>query len=65
MGDDYTLDVRDQAEVARPPVRPDDDHLSWGARIEYPPARLGGALAVRLRFTGRSKPLPVPHPSEG
>jgi hypothetical protein len=64
MSHENMLDVQDQAGDTRPSVLPDGDHLNWDVCIERPPARPGGALTVQLRYEGRSKPLPVPDPSE-
>jgi hypothetical protein len=42
-----------------PEAQAEADRLDWEARIEAPPARPSGKIEVRLRYSGRSQPLPV------
>jgi hypothetical protein len=64
MNDKQTLEGQGQAETTAAPVRPDDNRLDWDLHIETPPVRPGGTIKVQLRYDGRSKPIPVPDPSE-
>jgi hypothetical protein len=44
---------------AAPEALTEADRLDWEARIEAPPVRPSGKIEVRLRYSGRSQPLPV------
>lgn len=52
------------APGARVPQLQEDEVLDWDARVDYPPARPSGTVRARLRFGGRSKPIPTTDPAE-
>lgn len=60
-GTDESPDERDPSPPHFPmPESPGGE--ADDVRIEIPPPRPGGRVEVRLRYTGRSRPLPVEHP---
>ena len=46
------------------PVYDEEDILNWDAAIVTPPPRQSGTIRVKLKYMGRSKPIPVDNPSE-
>ncbi len=63
------LDDEKQAEPVTPgrivthsPEEADLDILDWDFRAEPPPPRAHGTIRVRLKYLGRSKPIPVEDP---
>ncbi len=41
------------------PVYDEEDILNWHAAIVTPPPRQSGTIRVKLKYKGRSKPIPV------
>ena len=41
------------------PVYDEEDILNWDAAIVTPPPRQSGTIRVKLKYKGRSKPIPV------
>ncbi len=39
----------------------EEDLLYWDVAIENPPPRPSGTIRVKLRYKGRSKPIPADH----
>lgn len=46
------------------PTYSEDDILDWGVAIEEPPPRPSGTIRVKLKYKGRSKPIPIEDPWE-
>ncbi len=46
------------------PVYDEEDILNVDAVIVTPPPRQSGTIRVKLKYMGRSKPIPVDNPSE-
>ena len=46
------------------PTYSEDDILDWGVAIEVPPPRPSGTIRVKLKYKGRSKPIPIEDPWE-
>ena len=44
------------------PCYNEEDILYWDAAIENPPPRASGTIRVKLKYKGRSKPIPVENP---
>lgn len=44
------------------PSYEEEDILNWDAAIGTPPPRPSGTLRVKLKYTGRSKPIPIEEP---
>jgi hypothetical protein len=44
-------------------VSNEDGLLNWDVTIETPPPRPAGIVQVRLKYAGRSTPIPVTDPS--
>ena len=65
MSDNRILEVVDKADAAPQPLPLDGDLLNWDETLEkVPPPRRSGTIKVQLHRVGRSKPIPVPDPSE-
>ena len=41
------------------PEYDEDDLLDWDAHIATPPPRKSGTIRVKLKYVGRSKPMPL------
>ena len=41
------------------PVYDEDDFLDWDVHIGTPPPRPSGTIWIKLKYKGRSKPIPV------
>ena len=41
------------------PVYHEEDILNWDVAIVTPPPRQSGTIRVKLKYKGRSKPIPV------
>ena len=46
------------------PTYSEEDILNWDVAIENPPPRPSGTIRVKLKYKGRSKPIPVENPWE-
>lgn len=46
------------------PAYDEEDILNWDAAIVTPPPRQSGTIRVKLKYMGRSKPIPVDDLSE-
>ena len=46
------------------PVYDEEDILNWDAAIVTPPPRQSGTIRVKLKYKGRSKPIPAEDPWE-
>ena len=44
------------------PTYNEEDTLNWEVAIETPPPRPSGTIRVKLRYKGRSKPIPLENP---
>lgn len=58
-----TANKKQQQRLAFP-VYDEEDILNWDAAIVTPPPRQSGTIRVKLKYMGRSKPIPVDNPSE-
>ena len=41
------------------PEYDEDDLIDWDAHIATPPPRKSGTIRVKLKYVGRSKPMPL------
>lgn len=62
MNQNSEPDVAEKKEAEPLPVEPDEEVLDWDAYV--PPPKRKGTIRVRLRYMGRSKPMPVPDPED-
>ncbi len=46
------------------PSYSEEDILNWDVAIEAPPPRPSGTIRVKLKYKGRSKPIPIENPWE-
>ena len=46
------------------PTYSEEDILNWEFTIETPPPRPSGTIRVKLKYKGRSKPIPLENPWE-
>ena len=46
------------------PTYNEEDTLNWEVAIETPPPRPSGTIRVKLKYKGRSKPIPLENPWE-
>ena len=46
------------------PTYSEEDILNWEVAIETPPPRPSGTIRVKLKYKGRSKPIPLENPWE-
>ena len=44
------------------PTYSEEDTLNWEFAIETPPPRPSGTIRVKLKYKGRSKPIPLENP---
>lgn len=58
-----TSHLQDTAQVAHVPIH-GQSALNWDARIVTPPPRPMGTVRAKLRYAGRSKPIPLTVPQE-
>ena len=46
------------------PAYSEEDILNWDVAIQVPPPRPSGTIRVKLKYKGRSKPIPIENPWE-
>lgn len=46
------------------PAYNEEDILNWDVAIQVPPSRPSGTIRVKLKYNGRSKPIPIESPWE-
>ena len=46
------------------PSYSEEDILNWEVAIEAPPSRPSGTIRAKLKYKGRSKPIPIENPWE-
>ena len=46
------------------PAYSEEDILNWDVAIQVPPPRPSGTIQVKLKYKGRSKPIPIENPWE-
>lgn len=46
------------------PSYSEEDILNWEVTIEVPPPRPSGTIRAKLKYKGRSKPIPIKNPWE-
>ena len=46
------------------PSYSEEDILNWEVAIEVPPSRPSGTIRAKLKYKGRSKPIPIENPWE-
>ena len=46
------------------PSYSEEDILNWKVAIEVPPSRPSGTIRAKLKYKGRSKPIPIENPWE-
>ena len=46
------------------PTYSEEDILNWEVTIRVPPPRPSGTIRVKLKYKGRSKPIPMENPWE-
>lgn len=46
------------------PAYSEEDILNWDVAIQVPPPRPSGKIRVKLKYKGRSEPIPIENPWE-
>ena len=63
IGSAITQQSADAQQLGLPfPSYEEEDILNWDVAIATPPPRPSGTIRVKLKYTGRSKPIPVEDP---
>ena len=63
IGSEITQGFTNAQQLRLPfPSYDEDDILNWDVAIVTPPPRPSGTIRVKLKYTGRSKPIPVDDP---
>ena len=63
IGSAITQQFADAQQPGLPfPSYEEEDILNWDVAMATPPPRPSGTIQVKLKYTGRSKPIPVEDP---
>ena len=63
IGFAITQQFADAQQLGLPfPSYEEEDILNWDVAIAIPPPRSSGTIRVKLKYTGRSKPIPIEDP---